>query len=63
VNDGKTYQQEYQILKYDAGLALVFAHSPLYLQGGVSGDRYGAKRNAPIGQTHDGLYLGLGVRF
>ena len=63
VNVGKTYQQEYQILKYDAGLALVFAHSPLYLEGGVSGDRYGAKRNAPIGQTHDGLYLGLGVRF
>jgi hypothetical protein len=41
---------------------LVFAHSPLYLQGGISGDRYGAKQNAPIGQTHDGPYLGLGVR-
>jgi hypothetical protein len=62
VNAGKTYQQQYQILKYDVGLALVFAHFPLYLHGGISGDRYGAKRNAPIGQTHDGPYLGLGVK-
>jgi len=62
INAGKTYQQQYQILKYDVGLMLVFKHSPLYLHGGISGDRYGAKRNAPIGQTHDGPYLGLGVK-
>jgi hypothetical protein len=62
-NFGNTYKQQYQILKYDVGLALVFAHSPVYLQGGFSGDDYAVKQNAPIGQTHDGPYIGLGVKF
>lgn len=62
-NNGKSYRQEYAILKYDIGLALVLAHSPLYLYGGISGDRYTAKQNAPVGQTHDGPYLGLGLKF
>jgi hypothetical protein len=63
VNFGKSYRQQYQILKYDLGLALIAKHSPLYLYGGVSGDRYTAKQNAPIGQTHDGPYIGLGLKF
>ena len=62
INAGTTYQQQYQIVKYDVGVALVFKHSPLYVHAGLSGDRYGAKRNAPIGQQHDGPYLGLGVK-
>ncbi len=62
-NFGKTYRQEYQITKYDVGLSLIFAHSPVYLYGGFSGDQYTAKQNAPIGQTHNGPYAGLGVRF
>jgi hypothetical protein len=62
-NFGKTYQQQYQMLKYDVGLSLVAARFPVYLYGGFSGDRYIAKQNAPIGQTHDGPYLGLGVKF
>jgi hypothetical protein len=61
-NFGKSYAQRYAIVKYDVGLALVFAHSPLYLDGGISGDRYTAKQNAPIGQTHDGPYIGLGLK-
>jgi hypothetical protein len=61
-NVGKTYRQEYQILKYDIGLAFVPGRSPLFLVGGIKGDRYGAKQNAPIGQTHDGPYLGLGLK-
>jgi hypothetical protein len=63
VNVGTTYRQQYQIFKYDIGLALVVEHSPLYLYGGFSGDRYIAKQNAPISQTHSGPYLGLGVKF
>lgn len=63
LNNGKSYRQQYSILKYDIGLALVLAHSPLYLYGGVSGDRYTAKQNAPVGQTHDGPYIGLGLKF
>jgi hypothetical protein len=63
VNLGKTYGQQYQILKYDVGLALVAPRLPVYLYGGYMGDHYGAKQNAPIGQTHDGPYAGLGVKF
>jgi hypothetical protein len=62
INAGKTYRQQYQILKYDLGLALATERSPLYLYGGISGERYTAKQNAPIGQTHDGPYLGLGLK-
>jgi len=61
-NVGKTYGQQYQIVKYDIGLTLIFAHSPVYVHGGYNGDRYVAKQNAPIGQTHDGPYIGLGVK-
>lgn len=62
-NLGKTYRQQYQITKYDVGLALVLARFPVYLYGGFSGDRYTATQNAPIGQTHAGPYIGLGVKF
>lgn len=61
-NAGKTYRQQYGIVKYDVGLALVFAHSPLYLHGGFGGDRFIVKSNAPINQTHDGPYVGLGIK-
>ncbi len=62
-NLGTTYRQQYQIVKYDIGLTLALARSPLYLYGGFSGDQYTAKQNAPIGQTHAGPYIGLGMRF
>ena len=62
-NAGKTYETQYSIWKLDIGLALVLRHFPLYLYGGFGDDAYGAKKNVPIGQTHDGPYLGLGVKF
>jgi hypothetical protein len=62
VNLGTVYQQQYNIVKYDIGAALVVAHSPLYLFGGYAGDRYTAIKNAPIGQSHTGPYIGLGVK-
>ncbi|MFN2450404.1 MAG: copper amine oxidase N-terminal domain-containing protein [Candidatus Baltobacteraceae bacterium] len=62
-NYRKSYRQQYAILKYDVGLALSLRHFPLYLYGGLSGDRYTAKANAPLGQTHDGPYIGLGLKF
>ena len=61
-NVNKTFKQQYGILKYDVGLAWVFWH-PVYVYGGFSGDRYTSSQNAPIGQTHAGPYVGLGVRF
>ena len=62
VHDGTSYQQLYQITKYDIGLAIVVAHSPAYLYGGYAADRYTVKQNAPIGQIHDGPYIGLGLK-
>jgi hypothetical protein len=62
VNAGKTYRQQYRIVKYDVGASLVFGHSPVYIYGGFSGDQYTVKQNAPIGQTHSGFYAGLGVK-
>jgi hypothetical protein len=62
VNAGISFRQQFQIIKYDIGAALVIAHSPVYLHGGFSGDQYTAKQNAPIGQIHAGPYIGLGVK-
>lgn len=61
-NFGKGYQQQYQVVKYDIGAALVIAHSPVYLYGGYGADQYNNPRNAPIGQNHAGPYIGLGVK-
>ncbi len=60
-NQGTTYRQQYQITKYDIGLALVLRNFPLYLYGGFSADQYTAKQNAPVGESHAGPYLGLGI--
>jgi hypothetical protein len=62
INAGKSYRQQYAITKYDVGVALVFGHSPIYLHGGYSGDRYTTGKNAPIGQIHAGPYVGLGAK-
>ncbi|HEY5095274.1 MAG TPA: copper amine oxidase N-terminal domain-containing protein [Candidatus Eremiobacteraceae bacterium] len=62
-NVGRTFKQQYRIMKYDLGLSLDFGDFPVYLYGGFSGDRYTTKQNAPINQTHSGPYIGLGVRF
>jgi hypothetical protein len=61
-NFGTAYRQEYQDFKYDVGVALVPAHFPVYLYGGFNGDQDTAKQDAPIGQTHNGPYVGLGVK-
>ncbi|MGA3035862.1 MAG: copper amine oxidase N-terminal domain-containing protein [Vulcanimicrobiaceae bacterium] len=61
-NFGTVYNQRYGILKYDIGIALAARHLPVYLYGGYGGDRYYADHAAPIGQIHDGPYVGLGVK-
>jgi hypothetical protein len=61
-NFGTVYRQQYQVLKYDIGLAFVPGRSPVYLYGGFNGEQWTAKQNAPIGQTHNGPYIGLGVK-
>jgi len=61
-NAGASYTQSYQLWKYDIGLALVIAHSPVYLNGGYAADVYNAPQRAPVGQIHAGPYIGLGVK-
>ena len=60
-NNGTSYTQEYQILRYNVGLN--YGPSRIYVIAGFDGDRYTAKQNAPISQTHAGPYIGLGYRF
>lgn len=62
-NAGLQFKQEYRLVKYDVGLAYDFGSSPVYIYGGYSGDRYTAKQNAPVDQTHSGPYLGIGLKF
>ncbi len=61
-NQGVSYRQQYDVTKLDIGLALVLRHFPVFLYGGFTGDEYHAKQNAPINQTHNGPYLGLGLK-
>ena len=60
-NNGTSYKQIFQIVKYDVGVQ--YGPSHIYVILGFSGDRYTAKQNAPASQTHAGPYAGLGVRF
>ena len=62
-NFGRSYHQQYQVTKLDVGLALSLRHFPVFIYGGFSADQYAAKQNAPIGETHNGPYIGLGVKF
>jgi hypothetical protein len=59
---GETYNERYRVLSYDIGLALVLRHVAPYLYAGYAGVHYAAGSNAPAGQTHDGPYVGLGLK-
>jgi hypothetical protein len=60
---GQTFNVKYQVLKYTIGGTFDFGTSPLYLDFGFMGDRGTVKQNAPIGYTHNGPYVGLGLHF
>jgi hypothetical protein len=54
---------QYRILRYEVGGTFNLASSPLYIDFGYAGDRVEVKENAPIDQTHNGPYAGLGIHF
>ncbi len=54
---------QYRILRYAIGGTFDFGNSPLYLDVGFAGDRVDVKENAPVAQTHNGPYAGLGIHF
>src|SRR5581483_4385362 len=53
----------YRVLKYEIGGTWNFGTSPVYLDFGYLGDRGDVKSNAPVGFTHNGPYLGIGLHF
>jgi hypothetical protein len=58
------YDLEYNVLKYDIGGTFTFGPStPVYIDFGFLGDRGKNKSNAPVDFTHNGPYVGLGIKF
>ncbi|MGZ3531675.1 MAG: copper amine oxidase N-terminal domain-containing protein [Vulcanimicrobiaceae bacterium] len=54
----------YNILKYDIGGTFTFGpNTPIYIDFGFLGDRGNNKTNAPVDFTHNGPYVGLGLKF
>jgi hypothetical protein len=63
-NASGTFDLEYNVLKYDVGGAFTFGpNTPIYIDFGFLGDRGKNKLNAPIDFTHNGPYIGLGLKF
>ena len=57
------YTLAYNILKYQIGANYLFGNSPIFLDLGFAGDNMQNKQNAPSNATHNGFYLGLGIKF
>jgi hypothetical protein len=53
----------YREVKYQAGLAFSFTGTPFFLELGYLGDQGYAKANAPVGFSHGGGFVGLGLHF
>jgi hypothetical protein len=59
------FDLEYRLLRYQAGITIAAGHSnfPLFLDLGWIGDDGRNKTNAPSDFTHNGPYVGLGIKF
>ncbi len=60
---GIGYNLAYNILKYQIGATVDFGNSPVFLDLGYMGDNGKNKTNAPGDFSHNGPYLGLGIKF
>lgn len=60
---GIGYTLAYRILKYQIGGTYVFGNSPVFLDLGWMGDNGRNQTNAPGDFSHNGPYLGLGIKF
>jgi len=56
------YDLGYHVTSYRAGVTYNLGKSPLFLEGGIVGDRGSNAFNAPSGFTHNGAYVGLGLK-
>jgi len=57
------YTLAYNVFKYQIGGNIVLGNSPFFIDLGWLGDRMTNRSNAPIDATHNGGYVGLGLRF
>ncbi|TAM87713.1 copper amine oxidase N-terminal domain-containing protein [bacterium] len=62
-NAGSSLTLGYHIVTYQIGGTYNFGSSPVFLDFGFLGDRGTNKTNAPGDFSHNGAYVGLGVRF
>lgn len=61
---GTSYNLAYNILKYQLGGTFTFGpNTPVFLDFGFLGDRGKNKSNAPSDFTHNGPYVGIGLKF
>jgi hypothetical protein len=60
---GIGYTLAYNILKYQIGGTVNFGNSPVFLDLGWMGDNGKNKTNAPGDFSHNGPYVGLGIKF
>jgi hypothetical protein len=58
---GSTATLSYSALTYEIGGTIDFGKSPLYLDFGYQGERFGAKSNAPSDGNVGGPFVGLGL--
>ncbi len=56
------YDLGYHVTSYRAGFTYALGQSPLFVDGGVVGDSGSNAFNAPSGFTHNGAFLGLGLK-
>lgn len=63
VNAGSTLTLAYHILTYQIGGTWNVPKTPVFVDFGFLGDRGTNKTNAPSDFSHNGGYIGLGVRF
>jgi hypothetical protein len=57
-----SYNLAYNVLKYQAGLDYVIGNSPIFIDLGWLGENWSNKQNAPVGQSFNGPFAGLGFR-
>ncbi len=62
-NNTGSFNLAYRMLKYQIGAAYVFGSSPIFLDLGWTGDNGQNKDNAPGNFSHNGPYIGLGIKF
>ena len=60
---GVGYSLQYNLLKYMAGLTYSIGKAGVYLEAGYLGESWNNKSNAPVNQTFNGPFAGLGIHF